>query len=518
MPPVRSSRRLVRLSQLVAWAIWAVVVVFVIAGLVAARPSDLVGALTIGLPGLAFATAGAFLVSRLPGHLVGWFLVAGGFCLGVSDGAGGLASYGLIDHPGSVPGAIWFAWLSQWLWAPAIGTIIGLALVYPTGRLLSRRWRPVAVLAVADIGFLAFGSATGPWPAGQAPVSNPLLIPGVATGPLAEAIAGTILLSSIFAAVLALVSLVRRYRQADGIERLQLKWFVFVASLSLPLFLFSAVLFDAGGLLGEMASLATLLTFVGFAALPIAIGVAVLRYRLYDIDQIINRTIVYGALTAILAGSYAALVGLLQRFFVAITGSTSDAAIVLTTLLVVSLFTPVKNRLQGLVDRRFKTTDRTRPLLELASAVEARLSTLDPTVTLSRLLQVASDSFGATSGSTWLGSGADRRLVATMNDGLAPDVAGPATSIQAPGLEVTAGMGAGAVRLVLGRRPRGEAYDDADRSAVLLTINAIVRSVADDRMGGPRTLRPRPDGAVIAGSHGQPDPGGAKQPSANLGD
>ena len=498
---------LVRLSQLVAWTMWAVAVAFVIAGLVTARAADLFGALTVSLPGLAFATAGAFLVTRLPGHLVGWLLVAGGFCLSVSAGAAGLATYGLIDQPGSVPGAIWFAWVSQWLWAPAIGTIIGLSLVYPTGRLLSRRWRPLAVLAVADIGLLAFGSATSPWPPGQLPASNPLVVPAFANGPIADAITGAILLSSMFAAFLALVTLVRRYRRAEGIERLQLKWFVFVASLSVPLFLFSAVLFGAGGLAGEIASLASFLAFVGFAALPIAIGVAVLRYRLYDIDQIINRTIVYGALTAILAGSYAALVGLLQRFFVAITGSTSDAAVVLTTLLVVSLFTPVKNRLQGLVDRRFKTTDRTRPLLELASAVEARLSPLDPAVALSRLLQVASATFGATSGSTWLGSGASGSLVATMNDGPAPDVAGRATSIQASGLEVAAGIGAGAVRLVLGPRPRGVAYDDADRSAVLLTINVIVRSVADDRMRGPRTIRPRSDGEVVAGSHGQPGPG-----------
>jgi hypothetical protein len=127
---------------------------------------------------------GAILVSRLPGNLIGWLLAAGGFCFAGGSGATGLADYGLNVHPGSLPGAIWFAWLSQWIWAPFIGSVVLLALVYPSGRLLSARWRPVAWAAVLIIALLTLGGAFGAWPTGMFPVQNLLQIVGAAPGPM----------------------------------------------------------------------------------------------------------------------------------------------------------------------------------------------------------------------------------------------------------------------------------------------------------------------------------------------
>jgi hypothetical protein len=146
-------------------------------------PDDLISAFALGLVALSFATAGAVLVSRLPYNVIGWILAVGGLCFAIENGATGLANLGLSLHPGSVPGAIWFAWLSEWVWAPSFGAILILVLVYPTGRLLSARWRPIAVAAVLVIALLSFGGAFGPWTKSSFPGQNPLQLGGGPGGP-----------------------------------------------------------------------------------------------------------------------------------------------------------------------------------------------------------------------------------------------------------------------------------------------------------------------------------------------
>jgi len=329
----------------VAWAMWAGSVLFVAISLMTSPSSgDLVGSVAQGVAALSFATVGAILASRLPGNVIGWLLALGGLCFALISGAAGLADLGLTVHPGSVPGAIWFAWLTQWIWAPAIGAVILLALVYPTGWLLSARWRPVALAAVLILAFLSLGSAVIPWPDGLFPVGNPLQIGGGAVTMLDDLFAPAGLIV-VLMALLAVASLVIRYRRAAGIERAQLKWFAAVAAICLPALLIGLTL----------SWVFYLIAFGGFALLPVAIGIAILRYRLFEIDRLISRTISWVILTVLVAALFVAFVLALQAIVAPLTGS-NEIAVAGSTLLVFALFAPIRRRVQRLVDRRFNRT------------------------------------------------------------------------------------------------------------------------------------------------------------------
>ena len=363
--------RLAPWSAVLVWALWAVSVLFVAISVATARPGGQGPAVAVilGLAAISFATAGAILVSRLPGNVIGWLLALIGLCLALGSGAAGLADAGLNVHPGSVPGAIWFAWLTEWIWAPAVGIIALLLLVYPSGRLLSAQWRPVAVATGFLIVLLSIGSAVGPWPDGQFPVDNPLLITGgsdvlyavfgVIVGPLALAVA-----------VLSVASLVIRYRRSAGVERQQLKWFVSVAAISVPAFLVSSALFGIAGIAGDVANVLTAVAFVGFALLPVAIGIAVLRYRLFEIDRIISRTIGWAMVTGVLATVFVAVILVTQAALAPIT-SSNTLAVAASTLVVFALFQPIRRRIQTRVDRRFNRAryDAERTLAVFASGL-----------------------------------------------------------------------------------------------------------------------------------------------------
>jgi hypothetical protein len=252
--------------------------------------------------------------------------------------------YGLA-RPGSVPFSGAVHALGQWLWVPAVGLFaVYLILLFPDGRLPSRRWRPLAwfsgavmVLLSAGIG-KPFGLEQYPWVSDALPVVLALL-------PLC------ILASA--------VSLVLRYRRAGTEVREQIKWVAFAA-----LFVGVQFVIDIGASLllvpmtasgREPAWLALLdqVGFIMFAGVPIAVGIAVLKYRLYDIDVIINRALVYGSLTATLVALYFGGIVVLQRLFVALTGQQSTLAVVASTLAIAALFNPLRRRIQGFVDRRF---------------------------------------------------------------------------------------------------------------------------------------------------------------------
>ena len=324
---------------------------FLVGSLVTARaggPDDPLEAVGISLAALSLATAGAILVSRLPGNLIGWLLAAGGFCFAGGSGATGLADYGLTVHPGSLPGAVWFAWLSQWIWAPFIGSVVLLALVYPSGRLLSARWRPVALAAVVIIAVLTFGGAFGAWPTGMFPVQNPLQIVGAAPDALGLLLGPL----SVLVPLLTIASLVLRYRRSASIERAQLKWFALVMVISLPAFVVTAALYGDTGLALIVANMAGLVAVGGFVLLPVAIGIAVLRYRLFEIDRVISRTIGYGVLTGIVGGLFVGFILVFQAVLAPVTQS-NELAVAGSTLLVFALFQPLRQRVQRLVDRRF---------------------------------------------------------------------------------------------------------------------------------------------------------------------
>ena len=340
------------------WAMWAVSLIFVATSLATAwltGPDDLISAFALGLVALSFATAGAVLVSRLPSNVIGWILAIGGLCFAIENGATGLANLGLSLQPGSVPGAIWFAWLSEWVWAPSFGAILILVLVYPTGRLLSARWRPIAVAALLVIALFSFGGAFGPWTDSSFPGQNPLQLgggPGGPTDALNVLLGPIAFLLGLLVVILTVASLVIRYRRAAALERAQLKWFAAVVAFSAPAFVLGTGLFGNAGVGGIVSNVATWIAFCGFALLPVAIGIAVLRYRLYEIDRLISRTIAYGVLTAIVGGLFVGFILVFQAVLAPVTRS-NELAVAGSTLLAAALFQPLRRRVQRLVDRRF---------------------------------------------------------------------------------------------------------------------------------------------------------------------
>jgi hypothetical protein len=243
-----------------------------------------------------------------------------------------------------VPAAHWFAWLYEWATWVAFGLSAIFLLLFPDGRPLTRRWRVVVWLTVSGIVLSVLGEGLDPDPL-YGGFENPI---GVEQNGLFEAMrktGGGLLIASLAATVL---SLALRFRRAAGIERQQVKWLAFVVAAPIALVLpFVAIDRELAGSVLWGATLLALLVGV-----PIATALAVLRYRLYDIDLIIRRTIVYGVATVALAGVYLAVVLLFQQVFSSFAGG-GDLAIAASTLIAFALFRPVRGRVQTLVDRRF---------------------------------------------------------------------------------------------------------------------------------------------------------------------
>ena len=306
-------------------------------------PADLevgTGDLVWPLVVLGFAFVGALVASRRPGNAVGWIFCAGAVAFSVAGVAESYAVYTLFADPGGLLGAgETMAWLSVWVWVlGGVPLIILFPLLFPTGKLLSPRWRPVVVLALAAMVSLSVGIAFAPGRFDDlSEVENPYGVGGAA-GDVFSAMQGLGWLLLILSLIASATSLVLRFRRARGVERLQLKW---VAAAS--------VVLVASFLLWEVwEGIAPL----GILTMVLAAGIAILRYRLYDIDVVINRTLVYGALTATLALTYLGSVLLLQLALSGITEG-SGLAVAASTLAVAALFRPARARIQEGVDRRF---------------------------------------------------------------------------------------------------------------------------------------------------------------------
>ena len=355
------ARASTRASVWLAWSLAALSVAMFIAGVVltlltlsdaqVTRTSSdwgtggVLGGLVIFLPFLAFPVVGAIIASRRPRNPIGWICLAAGLfwmfiVLGDSVPAG------------TEPYPVTTDALFQWIWIPPVGLLgIYLILLFPDGKLPSRRWRPLAWLsgAVMVLASVAITISPGHLP-GYPGVRNPFGLEGhpVVTQALTWV---TVLLPVCILA--SAVSLVWRYRHSGGEVRQQIKWVAF-AGLFVGLSYGTALV---GGLATEGASLWLGLlqntVLISYAAVPIAVGVAVLRYRLYDIDLLINRTLVYGPLTAMLALVYVGGVVSLQSLLRALSGQESAIAVVASTLAIAALFNPLRRRVQALVDRRF---------------------------------------------------------------------------------------------------------------------------------------------------------------------
>ncbi|MGH3146473.1 MAG: hypothetical protein ACRDTR_11800 [Rubrobacter sp.] len=307
-------------------------------------------ALTVGA--ISASPVGALIASRRPANAVGWIICGVGLVAGLEHFAGQYAIYALLADPSSLPGGLVLAWVAAWLWVPGAGLLVFLLLLFPDGRLPSRRWLWFGWLSVVVLaaGTLSWAFLPGPVD-GLGPIQNPLGIEGAGAflRPLAS---GSAALAEGLLALVAALALFIRLRSSRGVERQQIKWFAYVMTMVAASFFLTYTVAEAINVrwvwwIGSGLVMGSIL------CLPLSIGIAILRHQLYDIDLLINRTLVYGALTIFLASVYVCSVVLLQRVFVVLTGQESQLTIVASTLAIAALFNPVRRRVQGFVDRIF---------------------------------------------------------------------------------------------------------------------------------------------------------------------
>jgi hypothetical protein len=329
-----------RASAWLAWTTFALALLTLAAGSMLRSPgaSSFLLFASIAPP---FAFVGALVASRRPRNPIGWLFLAFAGVAAFAASADRYASYALVGHPGSLPGGAWVAWTASGIWHPAFGFFVFSFLLFPDGRLPSGRWRPVAWVAAAN--YLlggALGLLWNPLFGEFFPYAEPpLRLPDYS---VVGAAFGVFLLVNFALLALSAASLVLRLRRAAGAERQQLKWFVYAVAL------FAVVFPPSVFFLGDGRLIVFLLPLV-----PAAAGIAILRHRLFDVDVVINRTLVYVSLTVLLVATYVGGVVGLQSVLRALTGQESTLAVVASTLLIAALFGPVRRRVQGLVDRRF---------------------------------------------------------------------------------------------------------------------------------------------------------------------
>jgi hypothetical protein len=326
---------------------------------------------------VGYATVGLLLAGRFGAGRIAALLLAGGALFALVPFGYVIGGSLTTGEPGS---ALFNAilLLGPVAFGPAFATILpGLAIAFPDGHLPSPRWRWPVGIPVGVVGVGTFLQIVRPGPTAggfSAENRNPFGIEGLPTA-IGDAAYGVVAVGLLGFTALGVAAVVVRYQRGTGVERQQQRWFLAAVSLAALLLALSLV----PGIGGTEAFLGVA---VGLLLVPISVGIAVTRYRLYEIDHLINRTLVYVPLTALLAGLYAATVALLQRVFQAVTGDRSDAAIIISTLILASVFTPIRKWLEGIVERRFKPPGKeghTDDALDLVSETpewEARVAAI----------------------------------------------------------------------------------------------------------------------------------------------
>jgi hypothetical protein len=297
--------------------------------------------------GVSSAIVGGVVAALRPANRVGWLFLGGALAPALRALAGGYAVYGIVTDPGAVPLPYAMAWLSSATFA--IGPVIAFILIplhFPDGRLVSRRWRFVAWFSIGSLLLFTVLFAIAPGEAVDGSgIQNPLGVE--ALRPFMESFRPFFFAWYMSLILAAAASLVVRFRRSVGEERQQLKWFTYAAAFIPLWFLVNRPIQAA------FPNLFAVIDSLVIAAVPIAAGIAILRYRLYDIDLIINRTLVYGVLTISLALIYFGGIVLAQATLRALIGQESSLAVVASTLVIAALFTPLRRRIQSFIDRRF---------------------------------------------------------------------------------------------------------------------------------------------------------------------
>jgi hypothetical protein len=399
----RRDRMRPRSASWLAWGLWLLVILIDVLGFALKLANDTLsthqwlGHHLTAAPFLAFATVGALILTRRPGNRIGWLCWAIGFTFilsflgskevwaALAAGQGRSSAWALLPLLANI------AWLGALL-----GLLPFLILLFPTGRLLSRRWRPVAWAMGLAVGLYLTARLLTPGPISRL-AGNPQNPLGMESAEglvqLVQTITG---LAVPFLVLAVLASVVLRFRRARGDERQQLKWFTLAVAVELVFFPgLGAVAEQVAPLLGELVVFP-----VGVSLIPIAIGVAVLKYRLYDIDRVINRTLVYGLLTVLLGAVYTVGVFGLGQLLNPVSGE-SALAVAASTLAVAALFQPARRRIQAVVDRRFNR--RRYDAAKTIEAFSARLRDQIDLDTLStELLGIVDQTTEPTRVSLWL--------------------------------------------------------------------------------------------------------------------
>jgi hypothetical protein len=397
-PPERPDRS-ARSAGLVAWIACALVTALVIAAVVLFVQNYAAGSaledfgLAHALIALTYAVVGALVVTRRPHNPIGWLLCF----IAVPSALGCLADqyarYSLLTRPASLPAAAWVAWVGTWIWLFSFLTVPFLLLLFPEGRLLSPRWRWAVWWSGASLTAVIVLVMLGPRNTVSEFAISGLVSKLPATNPLfgerfAELIATYRLAPYVLSAASylpALIGLLLRFQRSQGTERQQLKWFLFGGTLTM---------------LGVLAPSAVFLAATGIG-IPIGAGIAILRHHLYDIDRLINRTLVYGLLSVLLGAVYALAVLVLGQLFGGIGGEPPSWAIAGATLAVAALFQPARRRVQDGVDRRFN-----RRRYDAARTIEAFRARLRDEIDLdtlsAELLAVVDQTVQPTRASVWL--------------------------------------------------------------------------------------------------------------------
>jgi len=341
-----------RFAAGLAWSLFGLEVVLILGtGLIFWSPK--VGVfVALALIATLFGGVGALVASRRPRNPIGWLFLVFGVVAAVAASTDLYAYYALVERPGSVPGGDWVAWVGGGVWHPAFGFFVFAFLLFPNGRLPSARWRPLAWVAAVNylMGGL-LGLLWGPLFGQLYPYAEPpFRLPGYSVAGAAFVV---FLLVNFGLLALSAISLVLRLRRATGVERQQLKWFVYAVALLALVSPLGILIFGDGSLIVLLLPL-----------VPAAAGIAILRHRLFDIDVIINRTLVYGSLTVTLGIVYYGGVVSLEYVFHALAGGGNQLAIVASTLAIAALFNPLRRRIQDVTDRRFyrKKYDASRTL------------------------------------------------------------------------------------------------------------------------------------------------------------
>ena len=335
---------------------------------------------------MATPVGGFVLASRRPGNRIGWLSLAAGLTLGLRSFADQYEQRALVAAPGSWPAGPAALWVSEWIWLISLALAAFLFLLFPTGRLRSPRWRPAAwfvgaVFALSTAAVMA--GAAREWAHPSASFGQLVSPPTLAA----------MVIGFLAALVVSGSAIVVRFARSTGEERLQLKWFAAAAVLGV-------VTFIALILTNSNSVAAVILNNLALLSLDVAIAIAVLKYRLFEIDRIISRTLAYTIVTGLLVGLYAGLVLLATE----VLSFSSSVAVAASTLAAAALFSPLRRRVQRAVDRRF---NRARyDAHEMVAAFAVRLKdTVDPDDVQADLANVVQRALEPAHASLWMNNG-----------------------------------------------------------------------------------------------------------------